>query len=85
MKSPSLEERHQIRTPRAHKITWGDIKALNSQAMTMAPLGDRSPGTLFLLMCAIITCNSLISIDLKSWKGTPSEGGNPTTEATPHS
>lgn len=71
MRSPSLEERHQRRTQRsrsgrAHKITWGDIKALSSQAMTMAPWGNSSPGTLFLLMCAIITCNSQVSIDLVS-------------------
>lgn len=52
--------RCQPRGQRRHNITWGgDIKGLIQQAQQMAPDGsDAGPGTLFLLMCAIITAHS---------------------------
>ncbi|XP_014403659.1 PREDICTED: cell division cycle and apoptosis regulator protein 1 isoform X4 [Myotis brandtii] len=69
--SPPVEEREDLtiednqprrrrrpRHRRAHNITWGDIKNLQDQAARMAPEGNPSAGTLFLLMCAIITANS---------------------------
>ncbi|XP_059518510.1 cell division cycle and apoptosis regulator protein 1 isoform X2 [Myotis daubentonii] len=69
--SPPVEEREGLtiednqprrrrrpRHRRAHNITWGDIKNLQDQAARMAPEGNPSAGTLFLLMCAIITANS---------------------------
>ena len=35
----------------AHKITWGDIKALATQAMEMSPSGDHSPDTILTHVC----------------------------------
>nr|KAF6378700.1 hypothetical protein mMyoMyo1_009626 [Myotis myotis] len=50
--------RRRPRRRRAHPSTWGDMKALQEEAARMAPEGNPSERTLFLLMCAIITANS---------------------------